>query len=291
MTAPELVLAAGAALAEGPTWHPTEQVLYWTDLVRGELHRFDPRSGADETVHRGRTLGCFGLRAGGGFVLGTDEGIFRLLDGGEPEPVHAFLRDDPDRRLNDGKVDPQGRFWFGSNRWDFRAGAGALHVLDGTRLETRLPDLSLPNGIDWSPDGRTMYHADSLGEWLDAFEFDPATGALGSRRRVATLKNVSDSPLGYTVLDGLAVDAAGNIWVAVYGSGEVRCYSPSGEVLEVVKVPALAAASVTFGGPDLDVLYIATGASENEHQPEAGAILACSPGVKGQRAAFWIDGA
>jgi len=283
---PELALAARAELAEGPLWHPAEQALYWTDLTRGDLHRFDPAAGTDEVVHSGRTLGCFGFRAGGGFVLGTDEGVFRLLPGGAPEPVQPFLRDDPDRRLNDGKVDPQGRFWVGSNRWDFAAGAGALHVLssDGA-LEDRLANETLPNGLDWSPDGRTFFHADSYGEFIDAFEFDPERGELGARRRVATQRVDTSAPVGVTVFDGLTVDAEGNIWAAIYGLGAVRCYGPDGRLLEVVEMPEPAPASVAFGGADLRTLFITTAGGDHG----SGSIYALRPGAAGKPPFLWRD--
>lgn len=285
----EVVLRSRAALAEGPLWHPHDQVLYWTDLLRGELHRFEPGPGRDEVVHGGRTLGCFGFRAGGGFVLGTDEGLFRLLAGSAAEPVQPFLREDPERRLNDGKVDPEGRFWCGSNRWDFAAGGGALHRLGRDGLTTALGGLALPNGIDWSPDGRTMYHADSIRGSVEAYDFDPASGSLGPGRAVIAMPNDDSSPLGTTVFDGLAVDSAGNLWIAIYGCGEVRCVTPVGSVLEVVRVPALATSSVAFGGADLGTLYITTGSSEGDAQPDAGSIFACRPGATGQPASFWAD--
>lgn len=286
MPKPEVALAARAQLAEGPLWHPDEQALYWTDLTRGHLHRFDPASGSDQIVHRGRTLGCFGFRAGGGFVLGTDEGVFRLVGEGPPQPVQPFLRDDPQRRLNDGKVDPRGRFWIGSNRWDFATGTGALHVLAAAgALEARLERETLPNGLDWSPDGTTFYHADSYGEFLDAFEFDVETGTLGARRRVATQPVDKSAPVGVTAFDGLTVDAAGNVWAAVYGLGVVRCYSPAGELLEVVELPEPAPSSVAFGGRDLRTLFITTAGGDHG----TGSIYAVGPGVAGKAPTFWRD--
>ena len=284
----EVVCPARAGLAEGPTWHPGEQKLYWTDLVRGELHRTDPATGTDELVHAiGGMLGCFALREGGGYLLGTQDGLFRLLDG-ELTAVDAFLQDDPSRRLNDGKTDPQGRFWFGSNANDFTLAAGALHVLEpnGT-LRTEVTGLALPNGLDWSPDGRTMYHADSIGESIDAYDFDPAAGSLSNRRRVVTLPDDTASPLGHTVFDGLATDAEGNLWVAIYGIGEVHCYSPAGAELEVVEVPALATTSVAFGGDGLRTLFVTTGSPGEEL--EAGSIFALEPGVAGQPTNLWKD--
>lgn len=284
MTRATLVLDAHAPLAEGPLWHPEERVLYWTSLLRGELHRFDPSSGGDEVVHRGRTLGCFALSAGGGFILGTDEGLFTWRRGEAPAPLQAFAADDPSLRLNDGKVDPWGRMWVGSNAWEFTPGAGALRRLDGDgSLHVVLDGLTLPNGLDWAEGGARMYFTDSFSERVWLFEVDK-DGTLNGRRDVAVIANDSSSAHGMTLPDGLCSDADGNVWVAVYGAGEVRCVSPAGRLLDVVSVPVLATTSCTFGGDDLHTLYITTGPAApgaEASEPHAGGIFACRPGVAG----------
>ncbi|MHB8718850.1 MAG: SMP-30/gluconolactonase/LRE family protein [Candidatus Dormibacteria bacterium] len=284
MSRATLVLDAHAPLAEGPLWHRDERALYWTSLLRGELHRFDPDSGTDEVVHRGRTLGCFAFTAGGGFILGTDEGLFTWRRGEAPVPLQAFAAGDPTMRLNDGKVDPKGRMWVGSNAWEFTPGAGALRRLDTDgALHVVLDGLTLPNGLDWAGGGTRMYFTDSFSERVWLFDVDEG-GTLHARRDVAVIANDTSSAHGLVAPDGLCTDAEGNAWVAVYGAGEVRCVSPAGQLLEVVSVPVLAATSCTFGGDDLQTLYITTGPAApgaEASEPHAGGIFACRPGVAG----------
>ena len=283
MTDVELVLDAHAALAEGPTWHAGEQALYWTNLPAGELHRFDPATGADDVVHTGRTLGCFAFVRDGGFVLGTDEGLSRWAPGEAPRPLHPFAAGDDSIRLNDGKVDPDGRFWVGSNAWDVTAGRGTLRRLDTDgSLHTVLDSLTLPNGLDWTDGGAVMYFADSFSERVWAFDVDDS-GGLRNRRDLYAIVNDTNSPHGLVAPDGLCTDADGNIWLAVYGAGEVRCIGPDGSVREVVPVPVLAVTSCAFGGDDLGTLYITTSAQglPDDHGTDAGSVFAVQPGVRG----------
>ena len=284
MTAAELVLDAHAPLAEGPTWNALDRRLYWTSLLAGELHRFDPVTGTDEVLHSGRTLGCFGLTRDGGFLLGTDEGLFRWAPGGEPQPLHPFAAGDETIRLNDGKTDPHGRFWVGSNAWDFAAGRGALRRLDRDgSLHVVLDGLRLPNGLDWTAEGGVMYFADSYTARVWAFDVDD-DGGLHRRRDLVVIPDDTASPHGLVAPDGLCSDAEGNAWVAVYGAGEVRCIGPDGWLQEVVRVPVLATTSCAFGGDDLGTLFVTTGPpvpGDAASEPHAGGIFACRPGVRG----------
>lgn len=284
MTDVELVLDARAALAEGPTWHAGDGCLYWTSLPAGELHRFDPATGVDDVLITGRTLGCFAFARDDRFVLGTDQGLFRWTPGADPQPLHPFAADDETIRLNDGKVDPHGRFWVGSNNWEFTPGQGALRRLDvDGSLHTVLDSLTLPNGLDWTADGSGMYFADSFSERVWAFDVD-GDGSLRNRRDLHVVANDLTSPHGLVAPDGLCSDADGNAWIAVYGAGEVRCVAPDGVLAEVVRVPVLATTSCAFGGPDLGTLFITTGPPvprDPQSEPHAGGIFACRPGARG----------
>ena len=157
----------------------------------------------------------------------------------------------------------------------------ALYRLDADLKVSRMVgDVTLSNGLGWSPDGRQMYYIDSVTQGVDVFDFDPADGSLGERRRLITI------PPGEGLPDGMTVDAEGGLWIALHGSGSIRRYLPDGRVDRVVRVPPKMVTCCAFGGPDLTDLYITTmclGLSEDglRAQPLAGALFRCRPGVRG----------
>jgi sugar lactone lactonase YvrE len=159
---------------------------------------------------------------------------------------------------------------------DESPGQGAFYRLDPDHSVHRLfGGVGISNGIGWSPDDRLMYYADSLAYRVDVFDYDAATGAIGGRRPLVSLGG------GEVMPDGLAVDAEGGVWVAVWGGGVVRRYSPSGELTAEVALPAANVTCPAFGGPDLDQLYITTAAGPGS---EAGALFSCPAGVTGMPA-------
>jgi len=189
--------------------------------------------------------------------------------------------------MNDGRCDALGRFWAGTvgvNEHGLAAeGAGALYCLepDGT-VRRVLDGVSLSNGLDWSPDGRRLYYVDSLAGGIDAYDFDLASGELGERGRVVELGPAAET--GF--VDGICVDADGCLWAAVWGAGEVRRYTPAGELDRVVAVPVSQPTSCVFAGESLDVLVITSArrglAPEAlEREPLAGSVFACRPGPTG----------
>ncbi len=187
--------------------------------------------------------------------------------------------------MNDGACDPQGRFWAGTLADDHRAGGGALYRLDpdgSTSLV--LEGLTIANGIGWSPDGCTMYLVDSGPRVIHAFAFDPATGAISGGRALATVDEHVGSP------DGMTVDAAGDLWVAVYGGGRVHRYSPEGKLLQALPVPAAQSTCCAFGGPGLSRLYVTTATEGWSHErrraePAAGLVYRLDTDATGVSAA------
>jgi sugar lactone lactonase YvrE len=304
---PEVASDVGAEHGEGPLWHLGDRRLDWTDLEAGRLHRFDPLTGRDEVIEVGSPLGAFAARQQGGFVLAVKDG-FAFLDMATGRcdlvaPVEYGTG--IEMRMNDGKCDPQGRFWAGSMALDATRGAGSLYRLDTDLSVTKvLDDVTASNGLDWSDNGQTLYYIDSLAGqavWdrptsgVDAFDFDPSTGAISGRRRIIDIENDPTGTVGMTLGDGLTVDAAGFIWVAVSGAGEVRRYSPDAELDTVVEMPVACPTSVAFGGDDVADLYITTTTLEAvvppeyrrhaafaEQRPHEGALFVCRPGVPGR---------
>jgi sugar lactone lactonase YvrE len=268
-----------AVLGEGPVWDEAEQALFWVDIKAHAIYRLDPCDGSIQSWAAPGQVGCVALDGEGNFITALQQGIFRIKRADstcdllvDPEPML------PTNRFNDGAVDPLGRFWAGTLRDDETwTTEGSLYVLDGAgTCERRLTGLRCPNGLGWSPDGRTMYVTDSMIGTIWAFDFDLATGSLSAQRVFAQWSMSEGVP------DGLAVDAGGDVWTAVWDGGAVRRYAPSGELVQIVQLPVKRPTSCAFGGAGLNILYV-TSASIGLSNPTKhdGALFALQPGVKG----------
>jgi sugar lactone lactonase YvrE len=192
--------------------------------------------------------------------------------------------------MNDGKCDPAGRFLAGTMTLDRTPGASTLYQLDrNLRITPLLGGLALSNGLGWSPDGGTFYFIDTPTRRVDAFDYDIATGSLSNRRIFVDLQHTPGAP------DGLSVDAEGCLWVAMARDGAaVRRFGPRGETREVIEIPTAKVTSCTFGGPELDELYITTacfGLDEFQlaDQPLAGAVFRVRLNVKGLPPTRFLD--
>lgn len=271
MSNPEISVAfAGAArVGEGPVWDESSRALHWVDILAGEIHTAEPSSRSHRTIAMSTLVGAAAPRRSGGFVAATREGFAAVEHDGSWTTRIASLGDGV--RMNDGKCDSAGRFWSGSTDMQFAAGRGALHVLrTDWQSETVLDDLTLPNGLGWSPDGSVFYLIDTMAEELNAFDVSPADPTPTNRRVVARFHTASGLP------DGMTVDAQGCLWIAMWGGGRIIRISPSGEILYELPVPVEQPSSCTFGGPDFDVLYV-TSAREGLDVPDddpAGSVFA-----------------
>jgi sugar lactone lactonase YvrE len=282
----ELLLDARSDLGEGPIWHPDRLAVSWVEIFERRLNWLGLDGSAGPSVDVGRRVGAAVPSVDGSLVLATDEGFARLDDGGY-SLVAPLEEDVDDWFLNDGKCDALGRLWAGTVgvRADGLAadGAGALYCLEPDGAVRRvLGGVSLSNGLDWSPDGRTLYYVDSRSGGIDALAFDLETGTLGQRHRLVEL----GFPPEAGFVDGLCVDADGGIWAAVWGTGEVRRYTPDGQLDRTLSTPVSQPTSCVFAGPDLDVLVITSArrglpAEELERQPHAGGVFCCRPGTTG----------
>ena len=283
----ELILDARARHGEGPLWHPTEHTLDWVDIMEGLLHRYDPRTARDAIIEIGQPVGAFAPRRSGGYVLALEGGFGLVEPSGEVRVVAPLdLSGPPAQRMNDGKCDSAGRFWAGTMAYDLTPRVAALYRLDpDLHLTTALSGVTLSNGLDWTDDDRTMYYIDSLAHGVDAFDFDSEAGAIAHRRRLVDVQSDRSAPMGETVPDGMTLDAEGYLWVAVFGSYEVRRYSPSGQLDCIVRLPVCAPTSCAFGGERLSDLYITTNVVfDHEREPLAGGLFRCTPGVTGRPA-------
>jgi sugar lactone lactonase YvrE len=268
--------AAPALLGEGPVWDAARGELVWVDIDRALVHRRAP-GGEQTSVDVGGPVGCAVSRADGGLALALRDG-FALLPagGGEPRLLAAVEQGRPDTRMNDGSCDSRGRFWAGTMSLTGDTRTAALYRLDADLTATRvLPGLSISNGLAWSPDDRLMYHVDTPRCRIDVYEFDASAGLIGGRRAAIPVAPEHGRP------DGLTVDAEGGIWVALWGGGTVQRFTPEGELDARLELPVTQVTSCCFGDPDLGTLYVTSAARGAEHEPLAGSLFACRPGVRG----------
>jgi len=283
MTDVACVLDIRALLGECPIWCAEEQRLYWADLDGRTINRFNPETGGNEVWSLPAQVGSFALREGGGMLVALRSGLHTGRFG-EPDlkPVAHPEAHLPLNRYNDGRTDPAGRFWVGSMRdpQDHDQRTGSLYRLGTDGAMTRMVEgIGTSNGLAFSPDGRTMYFADSTPQvqTIWAFDYDAETGTPSNRRVFATTDGLPGRP------DGACVDEEGCYWSAnVYGWQVVR-YAPDGQVVRTIPVPVEKPSMVCFGGPKLDVLYITSIRVPpiKPGQDRAGSLFACEPGVRG----------
>ncbi|WP_288050662.1 SMP-30/gluconolactonase/LRE family protein [Acidiphilium sp.] len=262
-------------LGEGPLWDVEEQRLYWIDSHGGAIHRADARGEDHRTWALPEHIGSMCLREGGGAVVSLRNG-FHFFDfgGGELTLIADPERDIRRTRMNDGKVDRQGRFLAGSMDYEEREPLAGLYRLDPDRTVTQLETgIIVSNGPCWSPDGGTFYFADSWARRIWAYKYDTATGSLLSRRVFADFEG---HLRGYP--DGATVDAEGYVWSAeVYGGRLVR-FAPDGTIDRLLGMPVDSITSMSFGGADLDILYVTSMArpfrGQRRQEREAGGLFA-----------------
>jgi sugar lactone lactonase YvrE len=218
-----------------------------------------------------------------GWILAAGRGFMHLSVEGDLRPIVDVAP--AGTRMNDGACDPQGRFWAGTLADDFRPGGGTLYRLDcDGQVEVVLRDLTISNGLGWSPDGATMYLVDSGPGVVYAFDFHAETATISDGRVLATLPRDIGTP------DGLTVDADGDIWIAIYDGGRVNRYAPDGVLREALLLPAAQSTSCAFAGPKLNRLYVTTateGWSDEQRraQPTAGLVYRFDTNATGRPAA------
>ena len=275
-------------LGEGTRWDDRRGELLRVDILAGRVYRDEvDADGALAPVRRYQVSGTVGAVApihdDQGWLLATDRWFTYLSPNGELRPLAEVAPEGT--RMNDAACDPQGRFWAGTLAHDQHPGGGALYRLDRSgHTELILDDLTISNGLGWSPDGATMYLADSGPGVIHAFRFDPDPGTVSDRRVLVNVPSEVGSP------DGLTVDASGDLWVAIYGGGRVQRYAPDGELRQELLVPAEQTTCCAFGGPGLNLLYVTT-ATENWTdeqrlaEPAAGLVYRFNTEATGRPAA------
>lgn len=266
-----------ARLGEGPVWDVQDQALWWVDITAGEVHRHDP-AGADTNWQVGEDVGCLAVREQGGLVLATRSG-FHFFDPqtGSTTAVDDPESDRPESRFNDGTTDPRGRFWAGTmkDRGD-RAAVSSFWRLDpDLRVSQGHTGVTTTNGLAFSPDGATMYCADTAAsvQTIWQADYDLETGEHGGLRPFFGTHELAGRP------DGGTVDADGCYWMAGVGGWQVVRITPQGAVDRIIEVPVERPSKPMFGGSQLETLYITSiaegiTAGTEKDQPLAGSLLA-----------------
>jgi L-arabinonolactonase len=280
----ELLTEARAELGEGPLWDVAEQRLYWIDSLRAKVHSCDADGGAVRSWDVPEHIGSLALREKGGAVVSLRDGFYALdFATGASRKLADPDPGKPRIRMNDGKVDRQGRFVAGYMDYQERDPICALFRLDPTGAIAKLDDgIVCSNGPCWSPDGRTFYFADTYTREIWAYDYDTATGAANNRRVFSSFPTVGLKGLP----DGATVDADGFVWsVSVYEGKLVR-FAPNGRLDRVVGLPVESTTSLNFGGANLDVAYVTSMARAvkgvKPREREAGALFAVHGlGVRG----------
>ena len=256
-------------LGEGPIWSPQTNCVTWTDITQNKFHTADLDTGATKSFSAPSMVGAIAHTRGGDYVAATQEGFARVSIDGKFSPLHTFLA--ADMRMNDGKVDPVGRFWAGSMALSFEKNRGSLYVLekDGSYSPV-LHDVTLSNGMGWSPDSNFFYYIDSIPGVLKRFDYEAVHGRISNPVDLITFDTSKGIP------DGMCVTADGKITVALWDGGRVEVYEPSGKKISEIKVGVSRPTSCTFGGADGDVLIVTTASQgiDLDKEPLAGKILA-----------------
>ncbi len=278
---PDHVITAGATLGEGIQWHGAAG-LWWTDIQSSAIFQHDLASNTTRRIETPERVGSFALIEGQGALLCAFETGFGRFDpdAGVIDWLHRVEPLGGPRRFNDGRVDRAGNFWAGTMVEHGQASDAALHRLarDGS-LRMAVEGVRISNGLCWSPDGTTMYFADSPARTIYAYPFDPLAGTLGERRIFAT------TPEG-AYPDGATVDSEGCVWSAQWGASRVVRYRPDGAVDEILSVPVSQPTCIAFIGADLRLLAITTAREALDStslaaQPLAGDILLYQRAVAG----------
>jgi sugar lactone lactonase YvrE len=279
----EVVLRAHAQVGEGPVWDERTKTLFWVDIMANAVHAFDPATGDDRAIDVGQPIGAAALRESGGLVLALRDG-FAVMDASLDDLrwVAQVEHDISTNRMNDGKCDARGRFWAGTMAFNPDSPVGSFYRLDPDyRVRRVFGDVTISNGIDWTPDDRQMYYIDSPTQRIDVFDFDLQKGELGTRQTLVEIPSEDGMP------DGMTVDVEGGVWVALYGGGAVHRYTRDGRFDRSIVLPVKHVTCPAFGGRDYADLYITS--MTFELPPEtlgdrslAGSIFRTRPGVRGR---------
>ena len=285
----EVVHDAPMLVGESPTWHEVESALYWVDINGLTVNRVHPASGKFTSWKMGSEPSALAVDGDNNLMVATRKGLICLnTTSGKETPVADAPYDTAIVRFNDGRVDPAGRFWIGTMYEPRDQPAAEMYVLEHGQLRRAWAGgMTNSNGLAWSLDGRTMFHADTTTHRIDCYDFDPDTGVQSNGRTLLSFPT-DKSAAGYGGRpDGATVDSEGAYWVAMFEGGRILRIAPDGEILRELALPLRCPTSVAFGGSDLRTLYITSAshgrsADELAKYPLSGKVLSIRVDVAGR---------
>lgn len=281
MTEPRNVWPLAAELGEGPVWVQRDNALWFVDIKKQQVHRYDPGDGTKRSWDAPEQVGFLFPAERGGFVAGLKSGLYHFDErSGSFELIAKVEIDKPDNRLNDGVVDPKGRLWFGTMDNSEKAKSGAFYCFaDGKVTPTGIDGIAITNGPAVSPDGRLLYLVNTLKGTIEAADIG-GDGSLNRRRPFVRIDPKEGHP------DGPTIDSNGYLWIALYAGWEVRRYSPAGELVDQVRFPVANVTKIAFGGADMRTVYSTTArqlltAEQIAKQPQIGDLFEFTVDVPG----------
>jgi sugar lactone lactonase YvrE len=272
---PQPVLAHTCMLGESPLWDIAQQLICWVDILKGEVHQYSVENKIHTVISVNQMLGAIGLCENGNFVAALQNG-FGFIDRSNHQVTmivdpEAGL---PGNRFNEGKCAPDGRFWAGTLALKETTGAGSVYCLQpDLSVIKKIEGVTISNGIAWSIDSSVLYYIDTPTLAIAAYEYDTASGSISNRKIVITISEKDGFP------DGMTIDNEGMLWIAFWGGWKIARWDPNtGKKLLEIRLPVSRVTSCTFGGAQLQDLFITTAtkdltAGELEQQPLAGSLF------------------
>lgn len=271
----EIVVNHNALLGEGPVWDASRKLICWIDILNGEIHEFSTGQKTHRVIPVHQMIGSFAVCTNGNFIAALQHG-FAFIDrvSGEIKMISDTEKHLTNNRFNDGKCDPAGRFWAGTMSVTEEPGVGNVYMMKhGHAPFKKISNVTISNGMAWSVDHQTFYYIDTPTFEIVAYDYDKASGEISNKRLVIQIAKEDGYP------DGMTIDNEGMLWIAHWDGWQVTRWNPfSGRKLYQVQLPAAKITSCTFGGENLDDLYITSArvgltADELKNQPLAGCLF------------------
>jgi len=242
----ELLLDAKCTLGEGPAWDEKTQTLFWVDIIQKKIY-----AGTELLAELDDYIGCLAPTKNGHLIVGKRASFVDFDLGTSQQTVLVTLNEPATNRINDGKCDPTGRFIAGTMDMNESGPTGSVYSFNGTSMQTLIRDVTISNGLAWSPDHKTFYYIDTPTCEVRAYDYDVKTGEIANRRKAF------DVPKALGWADGMTSDTEGNLWIAMWGGAQVTRWNPNtGQLLEQISIPALQSSCPVFGGKSRNELYV-----------------------------------